>query len=358
MKFKKFLCLTLATTIAFTATLSSSVSIFAEDIQETEESQSFGSFILEKMTCESEDINNDDFIASPINQNNDSSEITPMWNLGTHEEIITNNNFGYIPKKYVDLVVKICKWCDDPSKISKTRCLHGSNNYAASLKLLWKYAQVIGNKNISGTYSQLSANARKVSLALFDSKVIKRKSDKTDYNELVNLAVRAEAVINCYGKTKTPKERKYLIWGMILHLIGDINAHRTVVPKFLVARATDPKYASSENRFDMTKFHYDEWQKIVDGVNNGTLCFSAIKRKLRPDRQSDAAQKDKNSIYHQIRRRYEDNPKVVPNRLLSAETMAEYFMRTFSKGFNIAILDNIPYANVTLINYRNYRNEG
>ena len=130
-----------------------------------------------------------------------------------------------------------------------------------------------------------------------------------------------------------------------------------IVPNFLVTRATDPQYANSENRFDMTQLFPDEWSDIVDGVKNGTLFFSEIKRMLRPDRQSDAAKKDKNSPYHQIRRRYEDNPKVVPNRVLAAETMAEYFMRKFSGGFDVNIFDT-HYANVTLINYINYRNQG
>ena len=59
MKFKKFLCLTLTTTIAFTATLGSSASIFADDIdiQETDGSQNFGSLILEKMKNEYENSN-------------------------------------------------------------------------------------------------------------------------------------------------------------------------------------------------------------------------------------------------------------------------------------------------------------
>ena len=358
MKFKKFLSLTLATTIAFTATLSSSASIFADDVEipQTEESQSFGSLILEKIKSNYGDSNIDDSVATPINPNN-GSEIAPQWNLGTHDEIISNNYSGYIPEKYIDLVMKICRWCDDPKKIIKSDCMHGCHNYVASLKFLWKYAKVIGNKNISGTYSQLSANAKNVALALFNNKYIKTNNPSNDYYYLNDLAIRTEAVINTYGKTKTPEERKYLIYGVILHLLGDITAHRTIVPNFLVTRATDPQYANSENRFDMTQLFPDEWSDIVDGVKNGTLFFSEIKRMLRPDRQSDAAKKDKNSPYHQIRRRYEDNPKVVPNRVLAAETMAEYFMRKFSGGFDVNIFDT-HYANVTLINYINYRNQG
>ena len=363
MKFKNILSLSLVFLMTFTATLSSSASIFADNVEipQTEESQSFGGLILEKIKSNYEGSNIDDSVAAPINPNN-GSEIAPQWNLGTHDEIISNNYSGYIPEKYIDLVMKICRWCDDTTKIWRSDCMHGHYNYAASLKFLWKYAQVIGDKSISGTYSQLSANAKKVALAQFDSKIIKKNDDKNnkkdDYSKLEDLAIRTEAVINTYGKTKTPEERKYLIYGMILHLLGDITAHRTIVPKFLVDRATDSKYANSENRFDKKQFLSNEWTMIVNKVSNSSLCFVDIKNQLDEKRKSDEAKQDKESPYHIIRRRYEDNPKVVPNRLLASETMAEYFMHHFNSGFNISILDNIPYANVKLINYSKYRNEG
>ena len=223
--------------------------------------------------------------------------------------------------------------------------MHGCHNYAASLKFLWKYAQVIGDKNISGTCVQLSANAKNVALALFNGKYIKLYNPNNDYYYLNDLAIRTEAVINTYGKTKTPEERKYLIYGVILHLLGDITAHRTIVPQFMVDRATDSQYANSKNKFDKSDFP-NNWDKIKSEVKNGRLCFNHIK-----DYVSDA---EKNYV----RNRYEDNTKVVPNRVLAAETMADYFMHYFSSGFNISILDNIPYANVKLINYIDYRNQG
>ena len=330
MKFKKFLC--------------SSASIFADDIdiQESDGSQNFGSLILEKMKNEYE--NSNDNTISIVDSNNSGSEISPMWNGGTHDEIITNNYFGYIPEKYIDLVVKLCRWCDDPSKIMKIPCIHGNCNYVASLKFLWKFAQVIGNKNISGTYSQLSANAKNVALAQFNNKGI--INNKTDYQGLLDLATVTAAIINQYGKTKTPNERKYLIYGVILHLLGDTTAHRTIVPKFMVDRVNDPNYKNSENKFE-TKHFGSNWSQVKSLVQNGNIDFTTL--------QKYSEKKDEVSI-KEFRNRYEDNQKVVPNRVLAAETMAEYFMRKFSNGFNVNIFD-VRYANVTLINYINYRNQ-
>ena len=344
MKFKKILSLTLATTIAFTATLSSSASIFADDVEipQTEESQSFGSLILEKIKSNYENSNIDDSVATPINSNN-GSEISPMWNGTTHDDIITDNNFGYIPEKYVDLVMKICRWCDDPTRISKTTCIHGNRNYVASLKFLWKYAQVIGDKNISGTYSQLSANAKNVALAQFNNKGI--INNQTDYEGLLDLATRTVAIINQYGKAKTPEERKYLIYGVILHLLGDITAHRTIVPQFMVDRVNDPNYKNSKNKFE-TKHFGNNWSYVKGLVKNGSIDFTTL-QKYSSGELSEKGFRD----------RYEDNIKVVPNRVLTAETMAEYFMRKFSGGFDVNIFD-VHYANVTLINYSSYCNQG
>ncbi len=336
MKLKKLLCLTLTTTIAFTATLSSSSSIFAEDIQETEESQCFGSLILEKMKNDYEN-SNDDTI-SVGNSNNNSSEISPMWTGSVHDEIIFNNNFNYFPEKYEDLVMKICRWCDDTSRIPSTTCLHANRNYVATIKFLWTFAKKISVDNGQSCSAQ-SSKAKKDCLAMFSkTKFDNRNADKKDYVELVNLANTAEYVINNYGKTKTGNERKYLIYGLIMHVIGDLTAHRTIVPKFLFDRATDSNYVNSKNRFDKSDFTSTEWSKLLSSYNNGSLDFAEIKN---------CVAKSKNS---KMLSRYEDNPKVVPNRVLAAETMAEYFMHYFSKGFLITIFD-IPYYNVDLIYY-------
>ncbi len=126
----------------------------------------------------------------------------------------------------------------------------------------------------------------------------------------------------------------------------------------MVTRATDPQYENNPNKFVKSQFKPKEWSRIESKVDNGSLSFNKIKEQLNKSRRTEADKKNQNSVYHQIRRSYEDNSKVVPNRVLAAETMADYFMHHFSSGFDISILDNIPYANVKLINYIDYRNQG
>ena len=53
--------------------------------------------------------------------------------------------------------------------------------------------------------------------------------------------------------------------------------------------------------------------------------------------------------------KYEDNIKVIENRWLFSQTMVDYFLRYFKKGFKIDIFDSF-YKNVDLINMNIYKN--
>ena len=253
MKLRKILCLSLAAIVTFTTTISltASAQIGGES---AEESQSFGCIILDKMK------NN--------TSNNDSLGISPLWTGDTHDEIIIGGDNNYIPAAYSDLVYKICKWCDDKTKIPETTCLHGNRNYVATLKFLWTFAQKISVN--SGVACDIqSAKAKKDCLAMFSKEKFDNLNsyDKQDYVQLVTLANTAEYVINTYGKFKNGEGRKYLIVGLIMHFLGDVTAHRTIVPKFMIDRATDSNYANSVNRFNKNDFSNIEWNKLITEYN-------------------------------------------------------------------------------------------
>ena len=324
MKLRKILCLSLAAAVTFTSAINLTVS--AEIGRENaNENQSFGCIILDKMRNEKSDNNN--------------SGISPLWTGDTHDEIITGGDSNYIPAAYSDLVYKICKWCDDETKIPSTTCLHGNRNYVATLKFLWTYAQKI-SVNSGEVYHVQSSNAKSQCLAMFDKqKFDNRNYDKEDYVQLVTLANTTEYVINTYGKFKNGEGRKYLIVGLIMHFLGDITAHRTIVPKFMFDRATDPNYVNNVNRFNKNHFSNTEWNKLLAAYNNGSLDFSQIQWIL--DDTSEANRK-------RMLPKYEDNPNVVPNRILASETMIDYFLHYFNYGFMDSIFD-IPYDDVNLI---------
>ena len=333
-KAKRLLCLSLAILTAFTAALSSTASATSIDnVENHDENLPFGCIILDKMFDDTSDSDN------TIDVNPDSG-ISPLWTGDVHDDIIISADNNYIPAAYEDLVYKICRWCDDPTKIPFSTCLHGNRNYVATLKFLWTYAQKI-SVNSGEAYNVQSAKAKSECLAMFSKEKFDNLNayDKKDYVELVNLSNTAKYVINNYGKTKNGEGRKYLIVGLIMHFLGDVTAHRTIVPKFMIDRATDPNYANSVNRFNKKDFSTTEWSRIIAEYNNGSLDFTLIQWLL-----DDTSETSRNKMLP----KYEDNPKVVPNRILASETMAEYFLHYFNNGFVDSIFD-IPYANVDLI---------
>ena len=321
MKLRKILCLSLAAAVTFTSAINLTVSAEIGG-ENANENQSFGCIILDKMRNEKSD--------------NDNSGISPLWTGDTHDEIIMGGDSNYIPAAYSDLVYKICKWCDDESKIPKTTCLHGNRNYVATLKFLWTYAQKI-SVNSGEAYHVQSSNAKSQCLAMFDKqKFDNRNYDKEDYVQLVTLANTTEYVINTYGKFKNGEGRKYLIVGLIMHLLGDVTAHRTVVPKKMVTNAGSTFNKNNKSRFVISDFTTAGWNKIKSEVDNANLDFTHIQ-----DYFSENFNGNKLT-------RYEDNPNCIPNRVLSSESMIDYFLHYFNYGFMDSIFD-IPYDDVNLI---------
>lgn len=324
MKLRKILCLSLAAAVTFTSAINLTVSAEIGG-ENANENQSFGCIILDKMRNEKSD--------------NDNSGISPLWTGDTHDEIIMGGDSNYIPAAYSDLVYKICKWCDDDSKIPFATCLHGNQNYVASLKFLWKFAQVIGDNSLTGTYNKLSSDAKKAALEQFDEKYIKRVNPYGNYTQLVKLADTTEYLINNYGKHKTPEGRKYLVYGFIMHLLGDVTAHRTVVPKAMVTNAVATYNSNKPNCLGKNHFTAANWSTVTSKINIGGLDFTTLTSYI----------KDKNVSY------YEDNPDCYYNRVLFSETMVNYFLHYFNKSFDDSIFDPI-YSNVNLISLSGYKN--
>lgn len=323
MKLRKILCLSLAAAVTFTSTVSSTSSA-AVASEVTNQNQCFGCIILDKMK-------------NDMSDSNENPGISPLWTGDTHDEIILGGDNNYIPAAYSDLVYKICKWCDDKSKIPFATCLHGNRNYVASLKFLWTYAQKI-SVNSGEAYNVQSEKAKTECLTMFSKEKFDNlnPADKKDYVELVKLADTTEYVINTYGKFKNGEGRKYLIIGLIMHLLGDVTAHRTVVPKKMVTNAGSTFNKNNQSRFVISDFTTAGWNTIKSEVNNANLDFTHIQYYFSEDFTGNKLT------------RYEDNPDCIPNRVLSSESMIDYFLHYFNYGFMDSIFD-IPYDDVNLI---------
>lgn len=278
-----------------------------------------------------------------------------LWSRSMHDEIISDAAGGEsydIPAKYFTLVSTICNDCDKTYKANSQygSCLHGGRNYYATLKFLWAFAKKI---NTTSSISKTKVKQYKTEcLNLFnkDKFIAAWNYDtnmaNTDYNCLVKLANITETVVNKHMNDSIlkSKNKKYIVFGLIMHVLGDVTAHRTIVPKCMTKNAT--KNFSNKNAFDLRDFSAANWTKLVDAVNEQRIDFTSI---------SGWGLMSNHVEYSSNNAKYEDNIKVIENRWLFSQTMVDYFLRYFKKGFKIDIFDSF-YKNVDLINMNIYKN--
>ncbi len=234
MKFKKFLCLTLATTIAFTATLSSSVSIFADDvdIQETEESQSFASSIFEEMLSKSKESN--------IENPNDYG-ISLMWLKDGHDKI-ADYNLGDLPEYHIRILKATSYWADRwfssrNDAVVKIPALHGTGNYVINLEFLWYFSVFLGRQsdpeNVTDMDKKISAAKNSAIEKIKGTTAYENRG--TNDNQLETLISNCKKLVkydgwNGVNSTKlTATEMKMRILGYAAHLLGDVYSHRTIL---------------------------------------------------------------------------------------------------------------------------------
>ena len=284
MKLKQILCLTLATTIAFTATLSSSVSIFADDveIQETEESQSFASSIFEEILSKSEESN--------IENPNDYG-ISPMWLRKYHQDII-DYNVGDLPEYHIRILKATGDWAD--RWFSDIKALHGIGNYVINLEFLWYFAVYLGKQNDPKNATQMNnaINAAKNSAIEKIKGTTAYKNKNNGENKLQNLITNCAKLVkydgwNGVNSTKlTATEMKMRILGYASHLIGDVYAHRTML--------------TSTSGLTLSYFK----SSLKTDVPKGIVQFIDLNRNYLLDSNKKG----------EINEKYIDNPSFRPNR--------------------------------------------
>ncbi len=230
MKLKQFLCLTLATTMTFTATLSSSASIFADDAEspKTEESQSFASKFFDELVTLSEDTNN---------ENQNDYQISPMWLKEDHDDIIDANVVLISEEKRT--IMKHCsEWADtcfkatNPTVVSVPG-LHGPGNYVINLKFLWYFAIYLGKKDNPTSTSDMD---NKINAAK-NSAVEKIKGTKGYNTSQLQDLIKKSGTLVKYNGAKMQNDTllksakmKTRILGYAAHLVGDVYSHRTILP--------------------------------------------------------------------------------------------------------------------------------
>lgn len=337
MKLKKLISLSLAITMVFTATLSSSASaeIGGEDVISPQYNEFEISAIMQKQ-----------ILKDNINFDAAENNITPYYTTSVHNSLIDEAMDGAeavgktLKDVYWNDMRTICNNCDNwyPGNATYSSAIHGNRNYYATLKYLWTYALKISQSSTLSLNQQCDKVASEC-LALFDCnqfEIARGADGVTDYNYIHCLGNVAKDVMSRYGGKSDytgdkVKYRKFLIFGVIMHYFGDLAAHRTRVSQVLIDRMIDPNYANSQNKFTRSDFSNDEWNRLTARIQAKNLDFTNIVGLL------DETNKGNDRI-QRIRSRYEDNVNVIPSRLKEAKLNAYWFMQHYLEGYNAGVL--------------------
>ncbi|MCR5143537.1 MAG: hypothetical protein K6C68_13635 [Ruminococcus sp.] len=179
--------------------------------------------------------------------------------------------------------------------------LHGIKNYVAHLKALWKYSKLI--------YSHDENYCR--------TKVIEYLPNysSTNSEDLETLLDTIPLIFTFYqskyGHTPDSLEKKYLVVGLALHLIGDIYAHRTCVP---ILYSSDSYYNNNIEPYIKSNMH----TQLKAEINDGNFYCTKFEKSgyIDPNKIGTLSQ---NQVF-------EDNPDFLPERYECSITSSVNFV--------------------------------
>lgn len=319
-----------------------------------------------------------------------------LWSASEHEVIVksVSKNSG-ISQANINYMAKTSKLADRTKKYKDTDVFHGKSNYVMSLKFLWKYANLIGKGNTA-------ASAAKTVKADIDKVKAYQSTSDTMINEKNNLKQgidSAEYMIKeqtNYFKGKgiklTATNKKFLVMGFIMHLIGDTYAHATIVPKYTfnkvpkedrhykVAKfSNDPDDHKSRfgmNEFVATKFFYEVKKSVYDDpmissdekaleFNNRIKKITQNAHKTEYDNKLDwgclfkatdlqvlTFRKIKFYMKESSNSRYEDNVNFCPERYRAAKSVSKNYLNNYAKAFSNILISK---GSVKLYKFDSYK---
>lgn len=183
--------------------------------------------------------------------------------------------------------------------------LHAQGNYVANLKAVWKYSKLIYSHSDEYCRSHIKNSMPNLT-----------KNEKEQLDTLLKTIPNIyKHYKNKYGHAPSKLEKKYLVMGLAIHLIGDIYAHRTIVPVY---------YADTPNTY-FKPAHFINYPAFIDDVKRGNLRTSKITSYLKEDLPRTR------NLY------YEDNTDFIPNRYVySTETSKNFVSQILISGNNFS----------------------
>ncbi len=314
------------------------------------------------------------------------TKLTDIYSSG-HGKIVKDaaSNSG-ITQKNIDYMARTANLADkgDGSKTGAQyyhtiKAFHGKGNYVASLKYLWKYANLIGQGK---TLAQAKSTAKDA---------VDKSKAKPDEKHEIKLGINsAEYMLKdqtTYYNSKniklTSTNKKFLVMGFIMHLIGDIYAHVTIVPMYTLNKvpgenrhykvakfSDDPD--GEESRFGMdefvaTKYFYElrNSYKDTEAFNNRIKEIAKHAEKEVKKNEIDwgclyratelqalTFRKIKYFMINNSNAKYEDNPRFCPERYRAAKNVAKTYLNNYTQAFSNILISK---GNVKLNEFNDYK---
>ncbi len=290
---------------------------------------------------------------------NSVNENRNMWYNGddagdynTHGLIFTRANVlsgNKVPQKYISVVNEFSQKCDiDWRNSGNNPCsaFHGSGNYIANLKYLFLFAKEI-SKHKNGNDIVADANyADVVARSSFSDKIL-NNSVFTQLSDIMKKIIISNYIVT--DPSQTEGERcKYITLGVTMHLIGDLYAHRIMVPtkalnlsnkKFDNTTMFNPSDFCKKGS-EITNNNGKSWEQFKSDVCDGKVYFSAVKNYI------------KRGVKKGI---YEDSPEFYSDRFYESIYSAACYLSHFDEDFNNSILS--PVSSLKLYRYDKYFND-
>lgn len=303
---------------------------------------------------------------------------------------ISTDNLNYM--------ARTANLADKPEKYKGTDVFHGKSNYVMSLKFLWKYANLIGKGNTA-------ASAAKTVKADIDKIKAYQSTNKTMINEKNNLKQGIDSAqymikeqtnyFKSKGTKLTATNKKFLVMGFIMHLIGDTYAHATIVPKYTfykvpkedrhykVAKfSNDPDDHKSRfgmNEFVATNFFYEVRRSVYnDPMISSDKKVSEFNDRIEKINENAHDKKYKNRLdwgclfkatelqvltfrkikfymidsFNDKNGRYEDNINFCPERYRAAKNVSRKYLNQYKNPFNNILISK---GYVKLYKFNSYK---
>lgn len=342
--------------------------------------------------------------ADDENDNNKEKKYKVTNEYGIHGLIIdtaSSTSDHPISKNYIELVKEMCKKCDKEYGITGKEsesdgiydgsnnynfctAFHGNGNYYVTLEFLWTLCKNIGkNKDKDNNTISKSVIIQTLNSTL-DNMKTKYGNDIVEekwYGQFTikkTLEMVKKILCQYYNdktfayntKQSTPGRCKYLIYGIISHLLGDIYAHKVYLT------STDAKHLAGEvDEADITKMFdkkdFKNAQYNVDSLikclktpynpeydpesETRPICTSEVKLFIKKSIKND--EEEYKILKRNLNKKYIDSNQFHPNRVKEATFSFSAFLDGYAENDMDIVTVIDPFYNFNLYLYDQYKND-